>query len=492
LSEPLQQTAGPALAVVLTLGVFLVATSAFYPLGFLSVFDAKRVMQLGVFAAIILFAVSWAPLRNATYAQLGRVARFDLITFALFLVVGLVSALQLLHPAYALMDVSMIFIMLLLIFITAASREISGTHFDRWAVLLLAVMGLAVSWQEFMGVLAGWVTGEEFSYQQALMHFAHPRFFNHLQTWSIPVLAALPLLFANRRGIKSICIFLLGLQWFLVILNAARGTTVALLTAMVIIAFWLPAQRRSWLRYQFAGLLAALVIYAIVLSLNNLLIPQSGDFYANSLGRSMAHTSGRSNFWRESLKDAVNHPVLGAGPTRYACKSERFMHAHPHSFPFRIIGEWGFIAFLLMLVLAGRTGVSLLKKLKTNSATGQTGPPLQAMLATSLIAGVIHACLSGVLIMPASQTCMILIAGWTLSLTGTSTSVQNLLPGRRLILTASVLLGCAQFVFTLGEIPHLEERTIYSKTQGRMMPRFWQNGRVCDYTYPDTETDANM
>jgi len=491
LTKPSQQTTRPALAVIITLGLFLVVTSAFYPLDFLSVLDAKRVLQMGVFVALILFAASWAPLRNATYVQLDQVARFDAITFALFLIIGLVSALRLLHPAYALMDVSIIFVMLLLIFVIAASREISGIHFDRWAVLLLAVMGLAVSWQEFMGILVGWVTGKEFSYQQALMHFAHPRFFNHLQTWSIPVLAALPLMFARRRGIKSVCIFLLGLQWFLVILNAARGTTVALLTAMVIIAFWLPAQRRFWLRYQFAGLLTALVIYAIVLSLNNLLVPQSGSFYSNSIGRPMAHTSGRTVFWRESLKDAFNHPVLGTGPTRYACEAKRSLPAHPHSFPLRIIGEWGFIAFILMLILASRTGASLLKKLKTKSATSQTGPPLQAMLATSLIAGVIHACLSGVLIMPASQIAMILIAGWTLSLTGTSTTVDGKSPGRRLVLTAGLFLACAQFLFTAWEIPNLEERTVYSITHGPMMPRFWQNGRVCDYVYPDVWLDPH-
>jgi len=485
--KSLKQKISPALAVVFTLGFFLVVTSTFYPLWFLSVFDAKRILQLGAFVVLILFAVSWSPLRNSTIAQLGRIRRFDAVTLGLFFAIGLVSALQLLHPAYALVDVSMIFVMVLLVFITAASRNIAGIRFDRWGILLLAVMGAAVSLQEFMGIVVGWVTGAEFSYQQALVHFAHPRFYNHLQTWSIPVIAALPLLFPGGRGIRLVCIFLLGLQWFLVTLTGARGTTVGLVTAMVFVAFWLPGQRRFWLRYQVAGLLTALLIYAAVWSLNTLLIPQSGGFYANSVGRPLVHTSGRSTMWRLSLQDAFNNPVTGAGPTRYACDDEKILFAHPHSFPFQVMGEWGFIAFFLLLMLASRVGVAFLKRLRSMSETGQTDPPLRAMLATSLIAGVIHSCLSSVLLMPASQTAMILVAGWMLSLTRSS----NIVPGksfvRPLLLTVAVLFAGGQFVFAIQELPRLTERTVYAETGGPMAPRFWQDGKVCKYAYSNTK-----
>jgi len=478
----------PALAVVIVLGLFLLITSAFYPLGFLSVLDAKRVLQLGGLAALSVFALTWAPLRNATCMQMGRVTGLDTLALGLFVVIGVVSALRLQHPAYSLLDVSMILVMLLLIFITAASRTLAGTSFDRWGVLLLAAMGFAVFVQESMGMVVGWVTGDEFSYQQALVHFAHPRFFNHLQTLSIPVLAALPLLFPGRRGIVAICIVLLGFQWYLVIFTAARGTTVGLVTAMVFIALWLPEQRRFWLRYQFAGLLVAALLYAGALFLNTTLIPQSGSFYANSVGRPMMHTSGRSVFWRVALEDGLKNPATGAGPGRYACEIKRFMPAHPHSFLFRIIGEWGFIAFFLVVFVAGRVVVRLLKQLKSLNSTGQTGPPLRAMLATSLIAGVIHACLSGVLIMPAGQALMVLIGGWTLGLTvspntprpGTS---RYLTAGNRILLVAGVLLALMQFVFATYEIPRLHERTIYAGTYGPMAPRFWQDGKVCKYAY---------
>ncbi len=129
----------------------------------------------------------------------------------LFFLIGVISSLRLEHPAYALVDVSMLFVMMILIAVTAASRELSGGRFDKWAVLLLAAMGFAVAVQEFMGFVAGWVFGFEFELStRHLMHFAHPRFYNQLQTWSIPILAAIPLLFPDKAMDK---IDLYGVTW---------------------------------------------------------------------------------------------------------------------------------------------------------------------------------------------------------------------------------------------------------------------------------------
>lgn len=483
-----RQVTSPALAVVIALGLYLLATSAFYPLDFLSIFDAKRVLQLVLFAVLMVFAVVWTPLRRTTIAQLGRFSPINRVVLAVLFTLGITSALRLDHSAYALVDVSMIFVMLLLIMVTAASRELSPARFDSLGVLFLAVMGCAVVLQEFMGFTVGWMTGSEFNYSEALMHFAHPRFYNQLQTWSIPVLAALPVLYPGKRGIKLICVILLGLQWFIVISNGARGTTVSLVMAMVFIAFWLPGQRRFWLRYQLAGVLAGIMIYSAVLGLNVVLVPKSGDFYAKSVGRSMVHTSGRSTLWRLSVNDAVEHPLLGAGPTRYACDSTYVLPAHPHSFPLRILGEWGFIALFLVLFLALGIGLNFLGKLKIPQEglsfdRGKSEAPIRAMLSISILAGAIHACLSGLLIMPASQVAIILVAGWGLSLTGGARQSPGNSIAATSLLTIGMLVACGQIVFAATEIPRLPARTSYSEEYGPMMPRFWQDGRVCEYSY---------
>ena len=123
------------------------------------------------------------------------------------------------------------------------------------------------------------------------------------------------------------------------------------------------------------------------------------------------------------------------------------------------------------------------------SGSGQTGPPLRAMLAISLIAGAIHACLSGVLIMPASQVAMILIAGWTMSLINTPEQAAGRLPGKTFILTTGLLVAVAQLTFAAFEIPNLHERTAYANAYGAMVPRIWQEGRVCEYSYGDSDVN---
>ncbi len=63
------------------------------------------------------------------------------------------------------------------------------------------------------------------------------------------------------------------------------------------------------------------------------------------------------------------------------------------------------------------------------------------MLAISLMAGVIHACVSGLLIMPASQVAMILIAGWVLSFERANQQSK----GQRLFRTGFVILRVLDF-----------------------------------------------
>jgi len=469
----------------MSLGLYLLVTSTVSPIESLSVFDAKRVLQLIVFAFVLVSAAIYRPLRTETLGQLARVSPLQGLILALFFSIGIFSSLQLDHPVYALIDVSMIFLMMILIFVIAGTRELSGRLFDKFIVLLLAVMGLAVALQELMGFVASWAMGTEFSYSESLINFAHPRFYNQLQTWSIPLLAALPLIFPNKRWVKFGCVFLLGLQWFLVMSYAARGTAVSLLIAMTFVAIWLPKLRQFWLKYQLAGFASGVAIYFGILLLNGLIITQSqtGDFYSQSLGRPMTHMTGRSMLWQLSVEDALRHPFLGAGPAQYACGSEMLLPAHPHSVLFQLAGEWGLIALILFLSLAITIGLKFLRRLRNHDPGCQSEPPLTSMLTIGLIAGAIHSCVSGLLIMPASQVALILIAGWTLNMMGSPPRPQE--PRRSLVTTlfAGMLTACTLLIFVIIEVPGLSDRTGHFVNGDLLGPRFWQDGRVCDYNY---------
>jgi len=474
-------------AVVISIGLYLIVTSTFYPLSFLTVFDAKRILQLALFSIIVLFAICWKPLRLQTIKQFDLLPAFSRSLLLLFFTIGIISSLRLAHPTYPLLDVAMLFLLACMTAIAAASRDLAPESFDKWAVVLIVILGFAVFIQELMGFIAGWAINFEFSYNSALIHFAHPRFYNQLQTWTIPIIAALPLMFPKKPWLKPVSIVLLGVQWFLVITLAARGTAVSLILASIFVAFWLPNSRKLWLKAHLLGLLAGIVIYSSFLFLNSIFITdsQSGAFYSNSAGRSMLHTSGRSRFWELSVKDAFNNPWLGSGPSQYACEPHNFwVPAHPHNFVMQILGEWGILAAIILLALGFIIGFKYLKALKSATPDRISEPLLKPLLAISLFAGLIHSCLSGLLVMPASQTTLILIAGWAISVSARDQAKIEF----RFPLTASTtlimsgLVAIAVLTVSWNELKHLATRTPDASSFGAM-PRFWQNGRVCDFKY---------
>ncbi len=155
------------------------------------------------------------------------------------------------------------------------------------------------------------------------------------------------------------------------------------------------------------------------------------------------------------------------------------------------MGEWGFIALCLLLFLAVTVGLRFLGGIKRlyiaahpdRQKSDSIDSALRTVLATSVLAGAMHACLSGLLIMPASQVTLILIAGWTLSLTTKPHPEPGVYPIAKLVLFIGLLLATAQLTFAIREVPRFPARTGYSKEAVRLVPRFWWVGRVCDYRY---------
>lgn len=479
--------------VVVSLGLYLVITSTYEPIDSLSLYDAKRVLQVALFTVLLLLAVIYKPLREASIAQLASTRKAIAYAFLLFFAIGIASSLRLTHPSYAVLDVSMLFVILVMVFVSAGSRDLNQRAYDRWAIALIAFMGMAVGVQELMGYLMGWVTGSEFNYQLVLMHFANPRHYNHLQTWSIPLLVLLPLIFPERKWLGPVSIGLLGLQWFLVFSTGARGSFVSLLTAMILMALLLPKLRRHWMKPQVLGFLVGAVIYASVLHINNMTSPKGGDFYQQSVGRTMMHTSGRSLMWQYSIQDAINHPLLGSGPTRYACDATftgMFIPGSPHSFPFRIMGEWGFIALGLILLIVLMISIKLMVALRSgHTKYGQQQPASVepdlvklSLLSMSILAAGIHASVSSVLDKPASQVEMIIIFAWALSLYNIRRT-RNRSRVARAVLVLALAMSVLQIVFVSSEIPKLGQRTAVQENHEMFFPRFWWKGKTCDYRY---------
>jgi O-antigen ligase len=503
-------------------------------------YDVKRLLELWLLPLLFGLVLLQPALRQAFRHQLQRTPRWLGSTLLAVLALGIVSAAynagSAMGLAYSLADVALLSLLAAGVFAVAACREVAGANFDRVALLFLAVLGVSVGLQELIGVLAAWSSGLEFHPRIALMHFSWPRFYNQMQSWSMPALAALPLLFPGKPLARLLCVAALALNWYVVIATGGRGTMLAVGLAVPLMLLLLPAGRRQLAANHGVGLLMGVLIYAAV-ALGHAQLPEpaagasparpdaaaiqkigdsSGDFMEPLTGGRFATSSGRVQMWRGALREAATHPWLGIGPMNYACRGPTYRAGHPHSFPMQLLSEWGIPAAALLLIAIAFIAWRLLLRLRVLQLEPGPLTPLAGAVSTGVLAAAIHACLSGVLVMPASQVTGLLLGGWLLGLMngvrvnfpvdgdpprqGGSgkiysdpgrTNPGHADPGRAdsdprhpspltlgILLTALVL-SVALLAFGRHEFAVAPQRLEQTPLLDRLIPRFWQNGKVC-------------
>lgn len=525
-----------ALAIPLLLGIYLLITSTRYLFSGIAMFDAKRMIEIALFGVILVLAIIDPRLRGELAAQFRRIPQWIGLGLLGMIGLGVISSVyNAASPfalAYSLADVYMLAMIVVLALVVAACRSIAGARFDQLAMVCLAMLGLAVGLQEMIGVAVAWSAGQQFSYDIALTHFAHPRFYNQLQSWTVPLLAALPLVFSRHRLAAVLCVLILGLHWYILLMTGARGSILSLLVAFGVSLLLIPRARRLIIKWQSAGIVLGAMIYGLMflgpdtgqqpLGARTILqAPATGDvrttensgtadqsgeargeatnpYFELSLGRPMLHSSGRTALWSAALSYAKENPILGVGPMNFACQGPFGRVGHPHNFALQLLSEWGLPAMLLafgILVVLLNHLVSYLR-----APPGLKFPEqrlLQAVLTTSVLAAILHSGLSGLLIMPASQTATVLICGWLL---GTFSPAADNLTGNprqhkesqyRLASTPVLIILLAATLmlwhFARQEVKNMNSYEKRLPPIEKVMPRFWQSGKVCWlHAHPDS------
>jgi hypothetical protein len=268
-----------------------------------------------------------------------------------------------------------------------------------------------------------------------------------VQSWVVPVLAGLPLIFYRNRLVYILCLLVLGLHWYIILITGARGSFVSIASACIFAAMILPSPVRSrLLSWQLAGLVLGAVIYAAVLinfetnsadefsssgiQHSQQVTPlqtrpvQEGTrkfksesrFFDKSLGRPMIHTSGRMGMWSRASRDALTNPILGIGPMNYACASDAWF-GHPHNLPLQIAAEWGIPVAIAICAVFIALGFGIVQKVRHEKYGSGEENIFAGLIFTGVIAAALHACLSGVMVMPASQVTGLLLCGMLLGMT---------------------------------------------------------------------------
>ncbi len=506
-----------AVAVAVLLGGYLLVTSTVTLSASLWTYDVKRILELCLLPLIFAVVLLNGPLRGGFQDQFRRIPHGLVAALGLLLGLGVLSSVynsnSTMSLLYSRAEGSLLTVLTLAVLCVAVCRQAAGAVFDQAAILLLALVAVAVGLQELMGVLAAWNSGMEFHPRIALLHFSWPRFYNQVQSWSIPVIAALPLVFPGKPLARLLCIVALALEWYVVVATGGRGSMVGVGGALLAAVVLLPAIRKPLVRYQLAGLLAAALLYALVVAgqqnvshdtfdasapVNRsappaaepgkaahdaaampAIVGSSGHFLEPVTGPRIWTSSGRLAMWRGALREAQAHPLLGIGPMNYACTGPIYRAAHPHNFPLQLMVEWGIPAFLLLLLVAGIALLKLLHGLRKPAKEDLPVVPLAGYLALALLAASIHACLSGVLVMPASQVAGVLVGGWLLGMLPAPASIRPAKVLASLLLLSGLALSVALLAFARQEIAVSALRLEQTPLMDRGIPRLWQNGKVC-------------
>ncbi|MGV3654835.1 MAG: O-antigen ligase family protein [Noviherbaspirillum sp.] len=490
------------------LATLLLATSiSFLPQaggGRFSFHDGQRLAQLVLLLAGLALA-AWRLARHPSL--LPSPGRTPACLLAAFFVLGLCSSLLAWSVRHALMEWTVFLLLVVLAWVIAGEVRANAKAALDW---LLGLCGLGCGLYALASLsvhLAGLVLGIHPAPGDLFPGFDNHRFFNHVQTVTLPLLGLLAVRARQRAGLPApgwgsraalawryqpaIAGILLAAWWMLLFASSGRGTLVGVGAGIALAWLWRRRHAAQWCLAMagtgIAGFLAYLALYRI---LPGLMGRAPFSLLSNTIERTLANPgSGRMALWESAWQMAASEPWLGAGPLHFAHVGRDILAgAHPHNWVLQIAAEWGIPALLCLcaiLVLAWR---ALLRAGKTLSG-GDAGN--QAVLAAWLgtfAAIAIDGLVSGLIVMPTSQLWIVIFAGyawgWTMSLSPAAATV----PRRASAARRTCLVLCAPAFAALlawGLWPELSdlrahERASLSQNKAlgmeALFPRIWRAG----------------
>lgn len=440
--------------------------------------DKQRLVE--IFCVLFALLAIWIWLIHG-FATPQLLSRPITLWLALFFLLGLASTSMAYSPRHAFSE--WVNLLLLLSSAWLVAGEISARG-DLLLNKLLMLCGLAcaiyllLEITIYMAVLRAGVQPKP---TQFILGFSNIRFFNHVQTISLPMLG----LMAARMPDRGRRVFWWGITamwWMLLFLSAGRGTFVGLTVAIAMVWCVLGKSAMAWCRAMLlaglAGLFAYLVFYVLVPVIRGL---APFGFLLTTLERSVENpTSSRMQLWIRSLEMVAEDPWLGAGPLHFAHYGRDLdVAAHTHNWPLQIASEWGLPALFLLCCVLAFAMFKLWQLRKAIAVKDQA--TLTAWLVTGL-AILVDGLVSGLIVMPTSQLWIALYVGcawgWACSRWPPVEFVE-IRPSR--VHSVLLTLGALALVYVLvnGFLPELSDLSFANASCSNnkaLHPRIFSNG----------------
>jgi len=451
--------------------------------------DGQRLGQLlllTVLLGLMLWPAHWRGVSDA-WSCLQPWTRWAWSTAFLL---GLASSVMAALPRWALLEWGLLWLLLIVMFSVAAQRRTYGGKFDGWLVVLFFATATAYAVSSAViyltMLLAGPSYGQAFNVLELYHGFSNVRFFGYLQTMLLPFLL-LPALWWGTTPVRRILFWSVPIAWWMLVVGSgSRGTWVALLVGMVAVLLFAGQPGRQWMRWQLAALIGGGVCYGVFV----LLVPQwlaQPAVYLHRSGEIMS-LSLREVLWVEALHFSWHQPWLGIGLMHYAHTAARIA-AHPHNAVLQWLAEWGVPAALLLTALCAMAGLVFAGYVRrVVQASTDTRVPVQVALLAALAGAAAQAMVDGILVMPVSQTLLVLLCGWAMGLyfEERGRTAYSGIIGRTALaamtLTAAIVVAWG----VTPEIGRIAEREVAylaayppeNPALPNLMPRFWTQGRI--------------
>lgn len=344
--------------------------------------------------------------------------------------------------------------------------------------LMTCLIGLCAAYA--LIILPRWcalvIEGLNFHVREFFPAFSNQRFFGHWVTLSLPLLV---LARDRHRACPAVGLMvgLLAALWIaFAIASGTRGTWLALALITLVLPFTGTAGEQL-ARGMVIAALWGLFTYALMFWCIPLLL--SGQASLAGLSRLSEGTSLslREVIWSEAWAGIRAHPLTGWGPMMFATTTSG-VAAHPHSLFLQLAYEWGVPVALGVVWAFVWAGWKQLQRCRREH------DPLRTALLASISAGLLHAQVDGVLVMPFGQTLFVLLCAWLGSLDARDVSaasgsgIGQSASAVRVLLIALVL---AQICLSWPELRRLqtwEEETRAASGVDIYLPRYWLQGLI--------------
>jgi O-antigen ligase len=457
--------------------VVLVPTFSFIPS--LGLFNEKRALQVGVLIAVAGGLLGLRAARRRwllAFYKLPLAARWGL---GGVLGLGLLSSALAPAPFYALLDVGHFVLLFVAAGVVASEVRRAPTWTQRAILGIVAVSGGLYAVYFVVGYGAHLAVPDIKPWPDGGTNYANIRFFNHYQTWTLPLLAGIVLSLPRRWRVgRGLTLGLVALWWALVFASNVRGTVVAMGVATIGSGLLFRGRAKKWLLIQAAGVLLGLGLYYLLFSAGE--APRAADKFGDP-----AQYARRLRHWRVCLEMAGAHPILGIGPMHFAWLPYPFTEpASPHSALMRWLAEWGVPSTIAMVGLTGWGGWQWMKQERETGSTPNGVPDaISVALVASVLAGAAHSMVSGLTLAPLSQMLLVLVGGWAWGrYRHVDRGTETVASVRSHVLLCTLLLGSMAVVGgSLKDLSTIEERRsafAEARDRNRLSPRYWAQGYI--------------